>query len=129
MSAALKIITDASLLFILDIYNPCRTISIVRDSTHLSHCLLCLLPSGRRSQSLHACSSRLRKSFLHQAFRMLNNLFPFSPPPPKSLDYNLRLPKFSISSAILFCTVDPYYKYTLMHILHILHTYTHIIYM
>uniref|UniRef100_A0A8C6KS07 Reverse transcriptase domain-containing protein n=1 Tax=Nothobranchius furzeri TaxID=105023 RepID=A0A8C6KS07_NOTFU len=45
---------------------------IIKDSSHPSHKLLRLLPSGRRFCSIRSRTSRLRDSFFHQAIRLLN---------------------------------------------------------
>uniref|UniRef100_A0A8C6LDB2 Reverse transcriptase domain-containing protein n=1 Tax=Nothobranchius furzeri TaxID=105023 RepID=A0A8C6LDB2_NOTFU len=45
---------------------------IIKDSTHPSHKLFRLLPSGRRFCSIRSRTSRLRDSFFHQAIRLLN---------------------------------------------------------
>ncbi|KAL3055642.1 hypothetical protein OYC64_018339 [Pagothenia borchgrevinki] len=75
-------IIGASLPSLEDIYNTRLTrkaLSIVGDATHPSNSLFSLLPSGRRFLSLSSRTSRLGKSFLHQAVRMLNSL-PSLPP-------------------------------------------------
>ncbi len=41
--------------------------SIIKDSSHPSHRLLSLLPSGRRLRSIRSRTSRLRDSFFPQA--------------------------------------------------------------
>ncbi len=46
---------------------------IIKDSSHPSHCLLSLLPSGRRFRSIRSCTSRLRDSFFPQAIRLMNS--------------------------------------------------------
>ncbi|KAK0136910.1 hypothetical protein N1851_026932 [Merluccius polli] len=56
-----------------------QSFSIAGDSTHPSHCLFSLLPSGRRMRSLKARTSRLKDSFVHQAVRMLNSLPALTP--------------------------------------------------
>lgn len=45
---------------------------IIKDSSHPSHKLFRLLPSGRRFCSIRSRTSRLRDSFFHQAIRLLN---------------------------------------------------------
>ncbi len=45
---------------------------IIKDSSHLSHRLLSLLPSGRRLRSIRSRISRLRDSFFPQAIRLMN---------------------------------------------------------
>ncbi len=45
---------------------------IIKDSSHPSHRLLSLLPSGRRLRSIRSCTSRLRDSFFPQAIRLMN---------------------------------------------------------
>ncbi|KAI2665051.1 putative RNA-directed DNA polymerase from transposon BS [Labeo rohita] len=45
---------------------------IINDSSHPSHNLFKLLPSGRRYRSIRSRTSRLRDSFFHQAIRLLN---------------------------------------------------------
>ncbi len=46
---------------------------IIKDSSHPSHRLLSLLPSGRRFRSIRSCTSRLRDSFFPQAIRLMNS--------------------------------------------------------
>ncbi len=46
---------------------------IIKDSSHPSHRLLSLLPSGRRPRSIRSRTSRLRDSFFPQAIRLMNN--------------------------------------------------------
>ncbi len=70
VNTAAKIIS-APLPSILDIFLTCN--SIVKDSTHPSHSLFQLLPSGRRFRSIRARSARLLNSFFHQAVRTLNS--------------------------------------------------------
>ncbi len=45
---------------------------IIKDSSHPSHRLLSLLPSGRRFRSIRSRTSRLRDSFFPQAIRLMN---------------------------------------------------------
>ncbi len=45
---------------------------IIKDSSHPSHSLLSLLPSGRRLRSIRSRTSRLRDSFFPQAIRLMN---------------------------------------------------------
>ncbi|KAK0142227.1 hypothetical protein N1851_020114 [Merluccius polli] len=69
-------ITGASLPSLPVIYSTqClrKAASIVKDSTHPSHSVFSLLPSGRRYRSLNARTSRMGKSFFPQAIRLLNN--------------------------------------------------------
>ncbi|KAK0137698.1 repressor of the inhibitor of the protein kinase [Merluccius polli] len=69
-------ITGASLPSLPVIYSTqClrKAASIVKDSTHPSHAVFSLLPSGRRYRSLNARTSRMGKSFFPQAIRLLNN--------------------------------------------------------
>ncbi len=47
--------------------------SIIKDSSHPSHRLLFLLPSGRRFRSIRSRTSRLRDSFFPQAIRLMNS--------------------------------------------------------
>ncbi len=47
--------------------------SIIKDSSHPSHSLLSLLPSGRRLRSIRSRTSRLRDSFFPQAIRLMNS--------------------------------------------------------
>ena len=78
VNAAGKIV-GATLLPLNDIYNSQLTkkaLSIVGDPTHPSHGFFRLLPSGRRFRSLQARTTRLTKSFIHQAVRKLNSLPP-----------------------------------------------------
>ncbi len=46
---------------------------IIKDSSHPSHRLLSLLPSGRRLRSIRFRTSRLRDSFFPQAIRLINS--------------------------------------------------------
>ncbi len=74
VNTAAKII-GAPLPSILDILLArcsTKTNSIVKDSTHPSHSLFQLLPSGRRYRSIRARSARLLNSFFPQAVRALN---------------------------------------------------------
>uniref|UniRef100_A0A9J7ZCF4 Alkylated DNA repair protein AlkB homologue 8 N-terminal domain-containing protein n=1 Tax=Cyprinus carpio carpio TaxID=630221 RepID=A0A9J7ZCF4_CYPCA len=47
---------------------------IISDSSHPSHRLLSLLPSGRRLRSIRSRTSRLRDSFFPQAIRLMNSM-------------------------------------------------------
>ncbi len=49
---------------------------IIKDSSHPSHSLLSLLPSGRRLRSIRSCTSRLRDSVFPQAIRLMKSSFP-----------------------------------------------------
>ncbi len=53
---------------------------ITNDSSHPSHRLFSLLPSGRRLRSIRSLTSRLRDSFFPQAIRLMNsqNYTPYS---------------------------------------------------
>ncbi|KAI2667011.1 hypothetical protein H4Q32_029349 [Labeo rohita] len=78
VNTAAKII-GAPLPSLLDIFLArCsgKATSIVKDSTHPSHHLFQLLPSGRRYRSIRACSARLLNSFFPQAVRALNSNHP-----------------------------------------------------
>ncbi len=46
---------------------------IIKDSSHPSHSLLSLLPSGRCLYSIRSRTSRLRDSFFRQAIRLMNS--------------------------------------------------------
>ncbi len=46
---------------------------IIKDSSHPSHSLLSLLPSGRHLRSIRSRTSRLRDSFFPQAIRLMNS--------------------------------------------------------
>ncbi len=46
---------------------------IIKDSSHPSHRLLSLLPSGRRLRSIRSRTSRLRDSFFPQAIKLMSN--------------------------------------------------------
>ncbi len=46
---------------------------IIKDSSHPSHRLLSLLPSGRRLHSIRSRTSRLRDSFFPQVIRLMNS--------------------------------------------------------
>ncbi len=50
-----------------------QDIRIIKDSSHQSHRLLSLLPSGRRFRSIRSRTSRLRDSFFPQAIRLMNS--------------------------------------------------------
>ena len=70
-------ITGVSLPPLSDIYSSrClrKARNIIRDTSHPSHGLFTLLPSGRRFRSITARTSRMGKSFFPQAVRLLNNL-------------------------------------------------------
>ncbi|KAL2095521.1 hypothetical protein ACEWY4_007669 [Coilia grayii] len=70
-------ITGVSLPPLADIHSTrClrKAKNIVKDSTHPSHGLFTLLPSGRRFRSINARTSRMGKSFFLQAVRQLNSL-------------------------------------------------------
>ncbi len=78
VNTAAKII-GAPLPSILDIFLArcsSKTHSIMKDTTHPSHSLFQLLPSGRRYQSIRARSTRLLNSFFPQAVRTLNSDHP-----------------------------------------------------
>ncbi|XP_072513255.1 uncharacterized protein [Salminus brasiliensis] len=68
-------IIGVSLPSVMDIYTTrCirKATSIVDDSTHPSHRLFSLLPSGRRYRSIRSNTTRLCNSFFPQAIRLLN---------------------------------------------------------
>uniref|UniRef100_A0A7N9AV81 Alkylated DNA repair protein AlkB homologue 8 N-terminal domain-containing protein n=1 Tax=Mastacembelus armatus TaxID=205130 RepID=A0A7N9AV81_9TELE len=68
-------IIGVSLPSITDIYSTrCirKANSIVGDSTHPSHTLFTLLPSGKRYRSIRTRTTRLLNSFFPQAIRHLN---------------------------------------------------------
>ncbi len=46
---------------------------IIKDSSHPSHRMLSLLPSGRRLRSIRSRTSRMRDSFFPQAIRLMNS--------------------------------------------------------
>ncbi len=50
-----------------------KTRRIINDSSHPSHRLFSLLPSGRRLRSIRSRTSRLRDSFFPQAIRLMNS--------------------------------------------------------
>ncbi len=50
-----------------------KTQRIINDSSHPSHRLFSLLPSGRRLRSIRSRTSRLRDSFFPQAIRLMNS--------------------------------------------------------
>ncbi len=80
VNTAAKII-GAPLPSILDIFHAwcsSNATSIVKYSTHPSHSLFQLLPSGRWIRSIRARSARLLNSFFPQAVRALNS----NPPTP-----------------------------------------------
>lgn len=84
-----------------DIFHTClnhRAISIAGNTTHPSHSLFSLLPSGKLYQSLWACSTRLSNKFIHQVVRMFNSAH-YLPHLPLPLDWNTPIThKDSISS-------------------------------
>ncbi len=93
---AAKII-GAPLPSILDIFLArcsSKTNSIVKDSTHPSHSLFQLLPSGRRYRSIRARSARLLNSFFPQAVRALNSN-PFHQQEPGASSEPVLLPVLS----------------------------------
>ncbi len=49
-----------------------KALRIISDSSHPSHGLFSLLPSGRWICSIRSCTSRLRDSFFPQTIRLLN---------------------------------------------------------
>ncbi len=69
-------ISGSALPSLQDIYlKRCksRAVKIIKDSNHPSNCLFTLLPSGKRFRCLMAKTERLRRSFFHQAIRLLNS--------------------------------------------------------
>ncbi len=69
-------IVGGKLPFLQDIYTRrCirKARRIIEDSSHPSHRLLSLLPSGRRLRSIRSRTSRLRDSFFTQAIRLMNS--------------------------------------------------------
>ncbi len=69
-------IVGSELPSLLDIYTRRCTRKarrIIKDSSHPSHRLLSLLPSGRRLRSIRSRTSRLRDSFFSQAIRLMSN--------------------------------------------------------
>ncbi len=46
---------------------------IINESSHPSHRLFSLLPSGRRLRSIRSCTSRLRDSFFPEAIKLMNS--------------------------------------------------------
>ncbi len=69
-------IVGGELPFLQDIYTRRCTRKaqrIIKDSSHPSHRLLSLLPSGRRFRSIRSRTSRLRDSFFPQAIRQMNS--------------------------------------------------------
>ncbi len=68
-------ISGSTLPSLQDIYlKRCksRTAKIIKDSNHPGNHLFRLLPSGKRFRSMMAKTERLRRSFFHQAIRLLN---------------------------------------------------------
>ncbi|KAI3352952.1 hypothetical protein L3Q82_019522 [Scortum barcoo] len=68
-------ITRTELPSMEDLYTQrCRkkATKIIKDPSHPSYKLFCLLPSGRRFRSIRARTTRLRDSFIPQAIRLLN---------------------------------------------------------
>lgn len=71
VNAATRII-GALLPSLTHIFHTRKAISIAGDASHLSHSLSSLFPSGKRSWSLQAHSTKLSDSFFHQVVRLLN---------------------------------------------------------
>ncbi|XP_072094357.1 uncharacterized protein [Mobula birostris] len=68
-------IIGTQLLTVENIYHKrClgRVKSIIKDASHPNYGLFTLLPSGRRSRSLHSRTSRHRKTFFPEAVTLLN---------------------------------------------------------
>ncbi len=69
-------ISGSALPSLQDIYlKRCRSraAKIIKDSNHPSNRLFILLPSGKRFRSMMDKTERLRRSFFHQAIRLLNS--------------------------------------------------------
>ncbi len=69
-------IVGVELPFFQDIYTRRCTRKarrIIKDSSHPSHSLLSLLPSGRRLRSIRSRTSQLRDSIFPQAIRLMNS--------------------------------------------------------
>ncbi len=77
---------------------------IIKDSSHPSHSLLYLLPSGRRFRSIRSRTSRLRDSFFPQAIRLMNS---------QKLPTLQHTPTHTTCHALHFNTVLPDYPHTL----------------
>ncbi len=60
---------------------------ITKDSSHPSHSLLSLLPSGRCLCSVRSRTSRLRDSFFPQAIRLMNSKNEYTPQHTPTLQY------------------------------------------
>ncbi len=90
-----------------DIYTrPCtrKARRIIKDSSHPSHSLLSLLPSGRRLRSIRSRTSRLRDSFFPQAIRLMNS---------QKWPTLQHTPTHTTCHALHFNTVLPDYTHTL----------------
>ncbi|KAI3353913.1 hypothetical protein L3Q82_005118 [Scortum barcoo] len=71
-------ITRTELPSMEDLYTQrCRkkATKIIKDPSHPSYKLFCLLPSGRQFRSIRARTTRLRDSFIPQAIRLLNSQY------------------------------------------------------
>ncbi len=77
---------------------------IIKDSSHPSHRLLSLLPSGRRFRSIRSRTSRLRDSFFPQAIRLMNS---------QKWPTLQHTPTHTTCHALHFNTVQPDYTHTL----------------
>ncbi len=77
---------------------------IIKDSSHPSHSLLSLLPSGRRLRSIRSRTSRLRDSFFPQAIRLMNS---------QKWPTLQHTPTHTTCHALHFNTVLPDYTHTL----------------
>ncbi len=77
---------------------------IIKDSSHPSHSLLSLLPSGRRFRSIRSRTSRLRDSFFPQAIRLMNS---------QKWPTLQHTPTHTTCHALHFNTVLPDYTHTL----------------
>ncbi len=76
---------------------------IIKDSSHPSHRLLSLLPSGRRLRSIRSRTSRLRDSFFPQAIRLMNSQ---NDPPYNTLP---------LTQHAMHCTLTQFYRTTHTH--------------
>ncbi len=81
-----------------------KALRIIKDSSHPSHRLLSLLPSGRRFRSIRSRTSRLRDSFFPQAIRLMNS---------QKWPTLQHTPTHTTCHALHFNTVQLDYKHTL----------------
>ncbi len=90
---------------------------IINDSSHPSHRLLSLLPSGRRRRSIRSRTSRLRDSFFPQAIRLMNrkNVYTLQHTPTLqyAMQFNFNTVQLDYTNTLHFNTVQLDYTHTL----------------